>query len=412
MTPFQTIAILITLTALFSYFNYRYIKLPTTIGVMLMALATSLVLLGLAALGLPGVREMATRVVASIDFNQTLMQGMLSFLLFAGALHVELNDLAENKWPIAVLSIGGVLLSTLIFGAAIYLVLNSLDLGLGFGYCLLFGALISPTDPIAVLAILKSANVPKNLEVTIAGESLFNDGVGVVAFIILGEVVLSGQPLSASHVAMLFLEEAVGGAVFGLLIGWIAYRLLKSVDNYHVEILLTLALVTGGYALAVALHVSGPIAIVVAGVLVGNQGRLFAMSEQTRRNLDMFWELIDEILNALLFLFIGLEVLLLAFTERLVLAGLLAVPALLLARWTSVALPVALMRSRHRLGRGAVAIMTWGGLRGGISVALALSLPPGPERERVLAVTYVLVVFSILVQGPTMNRLIRRVSPA
>ena len=270
--------------------------------------------------------------------------------------------------------------------------------------------MISPTDPIAVLATLKNAGLRKNLEVTIAGESLFNDGVGVVAFIMLGEMALSGQPVTAGHVGRLFLQEAVGGAVFGLVIGWIAFRLLKSVDNYHVEILLTLALVTGGYALAAALHLSGPIAIVVAGVLIGNQGRRFAMSEQTRHNLDMFWELIDEILNALLFLFIGLEVLLLVFTGRLLLAGLLAVPMLLLARWISVALPIALMRSRHDLGRGAAAIMTWGGLRGGISVALALSLPAGKERELVLAVTYVLVVFSILVQGPTMNRLIRRVT--
>jgi len=410
MSPFQIIAILITLTALFSYFNHRYIKLPTTIGVMLMALVTSLMLIGLAALGLSGIRETATRLVASIDFNQTLMHGMLSFLLFAGALHINLNELAVNKWPIAVLSLGGVVLSTIVFGTLIYWVLNGLGLGLDFAHCLLFGALISPTDPIAVLATLKSARVPRNLEVTIAGESLFNDGVGVVAFIIVGEVASSGHGVSAGHVGVLFLEEAVGGAVFGLVVGWIAYRLLKSVDNYHVEVLLTLALVTGGYALASALHVSGPIAIVVAGLLIGNHGRRFAMSEKTRQNLDMFWELIDEILNALLFLFIGLEVLLLAFTGKLLLAGLLAVPALLLARWISVALPVALMRSQHKLGRGAVAIMTWGGLRGGISVALALSLPVGRARELVLAVTYVLVVFSILVQGPTLTRLIRRVS--
>lgn len=410
MSTFQIIAILITLTALFSYFNYRYIKLPTTIGVMLMALVASLGLIGLAALGLPGIRETATRVVESIDFDDTLMQGMLSFLLFAGALHINLNDLAENKWPIAALSLGGVIFSTVIFGTLIHLVSHGLGLGLDFTYCLLFGALISPTDPIAVVATLKRAHVPKNLEVTIAGESLFNDGVGVVAFIILGEVALSGQPITAGHVGMLFLQEAVGGGVFGLGIGWIAFRLLKSVDNYHVEILLTLALVTGGYALAAAMHLSGPIAIVVAGVLIGNQGRREAMSEQTRHNLDMFWELIDEIMNALLFLFIGLEVLLLVFTGRLLLAGLLAVPVLLLARWISVLAPIALMRSWHSLGRGAVAIMTWGGLRGGISVALALSLPPGPQREPVLALTYVLVIFSILIQGPTMNRLIKRVS--
>lgn len=270
MSAFQIIAILITLTALFSYFNYRYIKLPTTIGVMLIALAMSLLLIGLAAMGLPGIHEAARRIVGSIDFNETLMQGMLSFLLFAGALHVNLGDLKENKWPIAVLAIGGVMLSTLIFATLIYFVLHALGIGMGFTYCLLFGALVSPTDPIAVLATLKSAKVAKNLEVTIAGESLFNDGVGVVAFIIIGEVAMSGHEVSAGHVGMLFVEEAVGGAVFGLVIGWIAFRMLKSVDNYHVEILLTLALVTGGYALASALHLSGPIAIVVAGLMIGN----------------------------------------------------------------------------------------------------------------------------------------------
>ncbi|HTL73787.1 MAG TPA: sodium:proton antiporter, partial [bacterium] len=314
MTIFDIIAILLTLTALFSYFNYRYIKLPTTIGVMLIALAVSLLLIGLAALGFPGIRESATRIVGAIDFDDALMQGMLSFLLFAGALHINLSELKDNKWPIAVLSFGGVLMSTGIFGTLIYYALNGLGLGMGFAYCLLFGALISPTDPIAVLAIMKSARVKKNLEVTIAGESLFNDGIGVVAFIMLGEIALGGERVSASHVGMLFLEEAVGGALFGLAIGWVAFRLLKSVDNYHVEILLTLALVTGGYALAAALHLSGPIAIVVAGLLIGNQGRRYAMSETTRHNLDTFWELIDEILNAVLFLFIGMEVLLLVFT--------------------------------------------------------------------------------------------------
>lgn len=410
MTIFQIIAILITLTALFSYFNYRYIKLPTTIGVMLIALAVSLLMIGLAALGFPGIRESATRVVGAIDFDDTLMQGMLSFLLFAGALHIDLSQLRENKWPIAALSVGGVILSTFIFGTLIYFVLNGLGLPLDYTYALLFGALISPTDPIAVLATLKSAKVGKNLEVTIAGESLFNDGVGVVAFIMLGEVVLSGQHISAGHVGMLFLHEAVGGALFGLIIGYVAFRFLKSVDNYQVEILLTLALVTGGYALAAVIHVSGPIAIVVAGVLIGNHGRRYAMSERTRHNLDTFWELIDEILNALLFMFIGLEVLLLVFTGKMLLAGLVAVPLLLLSRWTSVALPMTLLRSRTNLGRGAVRIMTWGGLRGGISVALALSLPAGKERDLVLAVTYMLVVFSILVQGPTLNRVIRRVS--
>jgi len=410
MTTFQIIAILITLTALFSYFNHRYVRLPTTIGVMLIALVVSLALIGLATLGFPGIRATATRIAESIDFDATLMQGMLSFLLFAGALHINLSELKDNKWPIAGLAFGGVILSTVIFGSLIYVLLNGLSLELNYAHCLLFGALISPTDPIAVLSILKSAKVRKNLEVTIAGESLFNDGVGVVFFIVLSEIALGGEELSMGHVGALFLHEAMGGAVFGLIIGWIVFRLLKSVDNYHVEILLTLALVTGGYSLAAALHLSGPIAIVAAGLLIGNHGRSYAMSERTRQNLDLFWELIDEILNALLFLFIGLEVLLLAFSGRLLLAGSLAVPVLLLSRWISVMVPMGLMRFGSNLGRGAGAIMTWGGLRGGISVALALSLPAGRERELVLGVTYILVIFSILVQGPTLNRVIRRVS--
>jgi len=408
VTVFQIIALLITLTALFSYFNCRCLKLPTTIGVMLMALAASLLLIGLAALGLSGIRETAAEIVGAIDFDQTLMKGMLSFLLFAGALHIDLSEVAKNKLPISVLSIGGVVISILVFGTLIFLVLQELNLPLRFAYCLLFGALISPTDPIAVLGTLREAKVPKNLEVTIAGESLFNDGVGLVAFIMLGEIAFGGREVSIRHVDALFFREAVCGALFGLTIGWLTFHLLRSVDNYQVEILLTLALVTGGYALASALHVSGPIAIVVAGLVIGNHGRRFAMSEQTRWHLDTFWELIDGILNALLFLFIGFEVLLLVFTWPMIMAGLVAVPALLLARWASVALPMILMRPWHKLRRGAIAIMTWGGLRGGISVALALSLPAGKERQLVLGITYVLVVFSILVQGPSIKSLVRR----
>jgi len=275
------------------------------------------------------------------------------------------------------------------------------------GSSLLFGALISPTDPVAVIGILKDANVPRSLEVQIAGESLFNDGIGVVAFIVLKEIAVTGQHASAAHIGLLFLEQALGGAVFGFVMGWIAYRLLKSVDNYRVEMMLTLALVMGGYALASVIHVSGPIAVVVAGLFVGNHGRRFAMSATTRKNLDAFWGLLDEILNALLFVLIGLEILVLTFTHDLLFAGLLAIPAILLARWVSVVLPIAVISRWRKLPRGTVAIMTWGGLRGGISVALALSLPHGPERGVVVSATYIMVVFSILVQGLTLKRVVR-----
>jgi len=293
-----------------------------------------------------------------------------------------------------------------VFGTLIHFALGWLGFELSYVWCLLFGALISPTDPVAVIGILKTAKVPRALEIQIAGESLFNDGIGVVAFIVLSEIAVAGQDVSAGHIGILFVEEAVGGAVFGFVMGWIAYRLLKSVDNYRVEVMLTLALVMGGYALASAIHVSGPIAVVVAGLFIGNHGRRFAMSDTTRQNLDAFWALIDEILNALLFVMIGLEILVLAFTRDLFFAGLLAIPAILLARWVSVVVPVTFIRCWREFTPGAVTIMTWGGLRGGISVALALSLPASREREIVLAVTYIVVIFSILVQGLTLERVV------
>jgi CPA1 family monovalent cation:H+ antiporter len=409
MTVFQIIAALITLTALFSYLNFRFIKLPTTIGVMLIALLASLALIALGHYQ-PGLHEAAAKRLQAIDFDQTLMQGMLSFLLFAGALHIDLSELAEQKGVVAILAFGGVLISTLVFATLIFFAFSWLGFRLAYPWCLLFGALISPTDPIAVIGILKSAKVPRALEIQIAGESLFNDGIGVVAFLVCSEVAMEGQDLSIGHITGLFFKEAIGGAVFGLAIGYLTFRLLRSVDHYQVEVLLTLALVTGGYALASAFHLSGPIAIVVAGLLIGNHGRQLAMSDTTREHLDNFWELIDESLNAILFVLIGLEVLVLAFTRELLFAGLLAVPALLLARWISVALPVTFMKRWHPFTPGAVTIMTWGGLRGGISVALALSLPPGRERELVVAVTYILVVFSILVQGLTIKSVVMRLA--
>ncbi len=408
MTVFQITALLITLTALFSYLNYRWFRLPTTIGVMLIALLASLGLIA-TRLFAPAIEHEAALFLKQVDFNDTLMQGMLCFLLFAGALHINLNDLREHRAVIGTLAVAGVVISMFVFGTAIYYVLGWLGLPLSYAWCVLFGALISPTDPVAVIGILKDAKVPHSLKTQIAGESLFNDGIGVVAFIVLHEIAVGGEEASSARIAHLFFEEAVGGALFGLVIGWVTYRLLKSVDNYQVEVMLTLALVMGGYALASVVHVSGPIAIVVAGLFIGNLGREFAMSEKTRKHVDMFWELIDEILNALLFVLVGLEVLVLTFTRDLFFAGLLAIPAILFARWVSVALPVAVMSRWRKFTPGTVAIMTWGGLRGGISVALALSLPAGNERKIVLAVTYIIVIFSILVQGLTVGRVVRRV---
>jgi CPA1 family monovalent cation:H+ antiporter len=406
MTVFQIIALLITLTAMFSYLNYRYFKLPATIGVMLIALLVSAGLIGAGHFA-PWIREGAENLLKQIDFDKALMQGMLSFLLFAGALHINLDDLNKQRGVIAPLAIAGVVISMFVFGTLIHWALGWLGFELGYAWCLLFGALISPTDPVAVIGILKDAKVPHSLEVEIAGESLFNDGIGVVAFIVLREIAVADQHASVAHIGLLFLEQAVGGAVFGFVIGWITYRLLKSVDNYRLELMLTLALVMGGYALASVIGVSGPIAIVVSGLLIGNHGRRFAMSDTTRKHLDAFWEFLDEILNALLFMLIGLEILVLTFTRELFFAGLLAIPAILLARWVSVALPVTVMRRWRKFTPGTVTIMTWGGLRGGISVALALSLPAGHEREIVLVVTYIVVIFSILVQGLTLKRVVR-----
>jgi CPA1 family monovalent cation:H+ antiporter len=331
---------------------------------------------------------------------------MLSFLLFAGALHVNLNDLFKQKWIIGTLATVGVVMSASIVGTLIWLLSDLLHLELPFIYCLLFGAVIAPTDPIAVLAILKEAKVPKTLEAKISGESLFNDGVAVVLFVILLRLVTGGAEIGASHVVWLFLLEAGGGAVFGLGLGSVGYLLIKGIDNYQVEVLITLALVMGGYALANALHLSGPIAIVIAGLFMGNRGRRLAMSAKTRERLDMFWELVDDILNAVLFVLIGLEVLLLSFTDRYLLAGLIAIPIVLLARLVSVGLPIGLLRRTRKFSPFVVTILTWGGLRGGISVALALSLPGGSEREEIVAMTYVVVVFSIIVQGLTVGKLI------
>ncbi|MCZ6549980.1 MAG: sodium:proton antiporter [candidate division NC10 bacterium] len=407
MDLFNILAILITLAAVFSYINFRYIGLPVTIGVMVIALVMSLALNVLGSFGF-GLEQQAETLLRSIDFDKTLLHGMLSFLLFAAALHIDINDLMEWKWSIGTLATVGTIISTFLVGTLTWVVLGWFGIALSYIYCLLFGALISPTDPIAVLGTLKTAGAPKSLEMRITGESLFNDGVGIVIFLVILEMATGGHAVSAGHIVGLFVQEAIGGALFGLGIGYVAYQMLKSVDNYQVEILITLALVTGGYALADALHLSGPIAMVVAGVLIGNHGRLFGMSAETRAHLDVFWELVDEILNAVLFLLIGLEILVLTFTQQYLLASLVIIPLVLLARFVAIGIPVTVLRSFRSFSPGAVRIMTWGGLRGGISVALALSLPPGRERDVILAITYAVVVFSIVVQGLTLKRVVER----
>ncbi|NGZ97709.1 MAG: sodium:proton antiporter [Nitrospira sp. WS110] len=410
MSLIETITILVCLSAVFSYVNHRYIKLPVTIGLMAIALVMSLVLLLLGKLGY-GIQAEAESFIRSIDFDETLLHGMLSFLLFAGALHVNLDDLLEQKWFIGTLACLGVMVSASIVGALTNLLLGWIGLPIPFIGCLLFGALISPTDPIAVLGILKNAKAPKQLEIKITGESLFNDGVGVAVFLVLLAVAETGT-ITPGSIALLFIQEALGGAAIGLALGYLTYLMLKSINQHHVEILLTLALVMGGYALADAVHASGPIAVVVSGLLIGNQGRHLAMSETTREYLDTFWELIDELLNAVLFVLIGLEVLALTFKTAYLEAGLIAIPLVLFARFVSVSLPVQAFRLFQEFTERATMILTWGGLRGGISVAMALSLPPSSYRDVLITMTYIVVVFSILVQGLTIERLVRASSRA
>jgi len=405
MSMFDITTILMVLTAMFGYINYRTLKLPTTIGVMSVSLLVSLGIAGMGAFGVSSPQHHAENIVSHIDFNEALLHGMLSFLLFAGALHIKFSDLARQKWVITLLSTVGVIVSTFIVGGLTWLMLGALDMPVRFILCLLFGALISPTDPVAVIAILKTSGVPKSLETKIAGESLFNDGIGVVVFMIILELARGGGEVTAARVVQLFLQEAVGGVAFGLAIGYLVFLMLKRVNDYQLEVIITLALVMGGYALADRLHTSGPLAIVAAGLLVGNHGRSFAMSDETLAHLDAFWELIDEILNAILFMLIGLEVQVMAFSWSFLAAGVAAIGIALLARWASVAASVSIMRPFRRFSPGVVGMLTWGGLRGGISVALALSLPAWPERNAILAITYTVVVFSILVQGLSLGKL-------
>ena len=409
MTLFELTAMLLTVAAICGFLNEKFIKLPTTIGLMLIASVFSIILLGAEAMG-SDLAVAAERIIEQVDFEETLMEGMLCFLLFAGALHMNLENLLSKVRIIGIMASVGVVLSTCLVGVLTKGVIGMMGVELPWIYCFLFGALISPTDPIAVVALLKKVGAPKSLETKIVGESLFNDGVGVVVFLVLYKVLTGAEPMTAGFVAKLFLMEAVGGVMLGLVLGYLGYRMLKVMDNYSIEILVTLALVMGGYALAMKLHVSGPLAMVVIGLMMGNIGRVMAMSEKTREHLDTFWELVDEILNAMLFVLIGLELVILEITPSAIGFGLLAIPLVLFIRFVCVGFPITLFR---KLGESftphAIKALTWGGLRGGISVALALSLPAGPERNLLLVATYCVVLFSIIVQGLTMERLLEKV---
>ena len=413
MTIFDIAAILIAIAAISGYLNHRLLHLPQTSGTLLIALVSSLVVLAVERL-VPDVHLQAgvEDFLGRIDFDQTLMHGLLCFLLFAGALHVDLEGLISNRWTIGLLSTMGVLLSTAIVGLLTWLVFSLLGFRLDLFVCLTFGALISPTDPIAVMGLLKELRAPRSLEAQIAGESLFNDGVGVVVFLALSSLAnLEGS--AGTHagsewvqLAMFALREVVGGIGAGLVLGYVAYRALKSIDDYPLELLITLALVMFLYSLSFWMHVSGPIAVVVAGLLIGNPGRRLAMSARTREHVDGFWSMIDEILNAVLFLLLGLEVFAVERWSDVLLPAVATIPICLLARFVSVGIPVRAMHVPGTLGRGLIPVLTWSGLRGGISIALALALPGFDGKDIQLASTYAVVVFSVLVQGLTVPRVL------
>lgn len=410
MTAFYTGVICLCITACFAYINKRFIGLPATIGVMFVALLLSLLLIALNALGVTELLVYERRLLANIDFADLLMDIMLSMLLFAGALHVKVTDLRAHKWRVGLLAVFGTLLSTAIVAALSYAALQWLGFDIAFIWCLLFGALISPTDPIAVMGILKSAGAPKSVSTVISGESLFNDGIGVVLFVLLLEILRLGELPSAWQAAELFVVEAGGGLVFGLILGWLGFRLMRSIDSYQEEVLITLALVLGGYSLATYWHLSGPLAMVIAGLMLGNHGRQYAMSDQTQQYVDLFWELIDEILNAVLFVLLGLEIVILSVNGNMLLASLLGIVIALFARFVAVSSVMTVLRRDMVLPEGSWKVLVWGGLRGGISVALVLSLPAGNERELLLTMTYAIVLFSIMVQGITIGTLAKRLS--
>lgn len=408
------VAMLLGLSALFAWVNHRYVGLPHTIGLLVMGLLASIVLI-LFELAVPEeeLYEALTAAIRQIDFNATLMEGMLAFLLFAGALHVDLDELRGRAWPVALMASFGVVISTVVIGVGVWLASEPLGWPVPLVWALVFGALISPTDPVAVLATLKVVKVPAALETEMKGESLFNDGVGVVVFSVLVAIAVGSghgaEGTTPAGIARVFVVEAGGGALLGAVAGWIAYRMMREVDDFTIETLVTLALVTCTYGIAHRLHVSGPIAVVVAGLLVGHRGPKDAMSDQTQQHLFGFWTLLDEILNSVLFLLIGLEVLVVNFGAQFMTVAVVVIPLALVGRFAAVALPVQALRARLTFKPGTIPLLTWGGLRGGISVALALSLPDSEVKPVLLAATYAVVVFTIVVQGSTLAMVARRV---
>ena len=405
MELYYSFSALIVLASIFSYLNYRFLKLPSTIGIMVIAIVVSIFLVSFGETVLPRTFGHLHNLMTSIDFTEVLMGAMLNFLLFAGGIHINIDDLKEQFVPVVIFSTAGVVISTFVVGFGMYYLLPLVGISLPFIYCLLFGALISPTDPVAVLSILKQANVSKSLETKVAGESLFNDGMAVVVFTVVLQLAIGNAvDLNIESIGLLLLKEAGGGLLLGVVLGWITSRLMREVDDYIISVLVTLSVVMGGYLIARQMHISGPLTMVAAGLFMGNFNVKFKMKSVTQDYLIKFWELIDEILNAVLFLFIGFELLMIKDLSHYMIPGLVAIAVVLLARFISIWGPTKFMSFRTRFSPQTVKVLVWGGIRGGVSIALALSIPKNENSTIVLSITYCVVVFSIIVQGLTIAK--------
>jgi CPA1 family monovalent cation:H+ antiporter len=405
MNLFALVSVVVTLTALISYLNYKFIKLPNTIGVMIISLVLSLIVLAATRM-VPNLHSYIGSLIGNISLDRTLIQGLLGFILFSGAMRTDWVELRKNKFVIILLATLGVVISAFVYGTGIYFLLNFFGAGLNYTYCLLFGAILSPTDPVAVLGVIKSLKVAKTLEVEISGESLFNDGVGIVLFTIFLEMAVGSRDITFSYVSLFFLEEALGGAAIGAVLAWLFRELIKTVDNHQIEILLTLALVMGCYTAAAAFNISGPIAVSAAGIVIGVRQKEFIKSEEERAYLTTFWEVLDWTTLTVLFVILGLEIFVVSFSLHIILLGLGAAAVLLFARWLSVTIITGILRLWRSFVDNFSVILTWGGLRGGIPVALALSLPKDSNREVIISITYIIVIFSIVVQGLSMKKVI------
>lgn len=416
MELYYTFSVLIVLASFFAYLNLRFLKLPGTIGIMIIAMLVSV---GIRLLGdsyFPATTKHFFSLIKEFDFNEILMGAMLNFLLFAGALHVNMSDLKEQKVPIMIYSTVSVVLSALIISVLLYHIGPLFGIQIPYLFCLVFGTLISPTDPIVVLGVLKQAKVPKRIETKIVGESLFNDGVAVVMFAVVMEMATNPTfDMSFGSITWLFAKEGIGGLLLGAVLGFTASKVLKKIDDYKVSVLITLSIVMGGFLIAKSLHVSSPLAMVVAGLIIGNYGKKVAMSEVTKDYLEKFWELIDEILNAILFLFIGFELLLLPNLDKQLVIGLVTILIVLFARISSIVLPwkffdiFKFFGIKSAYNKGSLTVLVWGGIRGGVSIALVLSLPDGEYKNLLLEITYIVVLFSIVVQGLTVGKVASRV---